>query len=79
MSIILLSRHLSSLAVPPASVSRIPATCFAFASGLANIPTFTLYTKKSPSKAIFLAQSKIFHYLWAIFDKICNIFEHSLV
>ena len=69
-------RYLSSLAVagspknldfwgafPSASISSIPATCFALASGLANHPSFTLYTKKSPSKAIFLAQSKIFHYL----------------
>ena len=60
------------------------ATCFAFASILANIPAFTLYTlhatpKKSPSKAIFLAQSKLFLYLCTIFDTICNIFEHSLV
>ena len=49
-------------------LSYYPATCFVFASGLANIPAFTLYTlhatpKKSPSKAIFLAQSKIIHYL----------------
>ena len=60
------------------------ATCFAFASILANIPAFTLYTlhatpKKSPSKAIFLAQSTLFLYLCTIFDTICNIFEHSLV
>ena len=52
-------------------LSYYPATCFAFASGLANIPAFTLYTKKSPSKAIFLAQSKIFHYL-------CNRFGKAL-
>ena len=38
-----------------------------------------LYTKKSPSKAIFLAQSKLFLYLCTIFDTICNIFVHSLV
>ena len=65
-------------------LSYYPATCFAFASTLANIPAFTLYTlpstqKKSPSKAIFLAQSKLFLYLCTIFDTICNIFEHSLV
>ena len=63
-------------------LSYYPATCFAFASGLANIPAFTLYMlhqKKSPSKAIFLAQSKLFLYLCTIFDTICNIFEHSLV
>ena len=65
-------------------LSYYSATCFAFASGLANIPAFTLYMlhstpKKSPSKAIFLAQSKLFLYLCTIFDTICNIFEHSLV
>ena len=65
-------------------LSYYPATCFAFASGLANIPAFTLYMlhstpKKSPSKAIFLAQSKLFLYLCTIFDTICNIFEYSLV
>ena len=44
-------------------LSYYPATCFAFASGLANIPAFTLYTlhqKNRPPRRFFLHNPKYF-------------------
>ena len=45
-------------------LSYYPATCFAFASGLANIPAFTLYTlhqKNRPPRRFFLLNPNYFY------------------